>query len=361
MQGDFRVGEHVVRARLNTIEYQNTSQRVEPKVMQVLLVLVEHAGDVVSRQLIHETVWPDIFVGDDVLVRAISELRRVFLDDPHTHHTIQTIPKVGYRLIAPVSAVAVESPSVDAEEVLSDKSSVSHESLNSTSAEQSAVRSHETVQPEFPGRVSSRRFPVARIAALVVILVVASVWYLFKWRGARAIPVVLPTGGVSSNVEAYTAGSCALISGAVYEVANRQTRANLEVPFASATNGTLLDQWKSNGGDNQRWTLEADGPYWTFTNIATGKLLDVPGGNRTAGVQVDQWQANHAANQKWIVLPVDGGSCKIISQASGLLLDVSRGEGANGASIIQFTDNDGDNQHWVFHLIKKPDMAATSR
>jgi DNA-binding winged helix-turn-helix (wHTH) protein len=57
-----------------------------------------------GRQRLMRTVWPDTFVGDDVLTRAISELRRVFGNDVKEPRFIETIPKGGYRLIAPVSS-----------------------------------------------------------------------------------------------------------------------------------------------------------------------------------------------------------------------------------------------------------------
>jgi DNA-binding winged helix-turn-helix (wHTH) protein len=62
---------------------------------------------------------PGTFVTDDVLTRCISELRRVFEDNPKKSRFIQTIPKRGYRLIAPVGfnrAIAtVAVPSVGRE------------------------------------------------------------------------------------------------------------------------------------------------------------------------------------------------------------------------------------------------------
>jgi len=70
--------------------------------MDVLVCLAEHASDVVSKELLLRTVWPDTCVTDDVLTRAIFELRRVFGDQAGTPRVIQTIPKRGYRLIAPV-------------------------------------------------------------------------------------------------------------------------------------------------------------------------------------------------------------------------------------------------------------------
>jgi DNA-binding winged helix-turn-helix (wHTH) protein/Tol biopolymer transport system component len=72
--------------------------------MQVLVCLVGHAGHVVTKQRLMGNVWPDTFVTDDVLTRAISELRRVFGDDVKAPRFIQTIPKSGYRLIAGVSS-----------------------------------------------------------------------------------------------------------------------------------------------------------------------------------------------------------------------------------------------------------------
>ncbi len=82
--------------------------RLEPKVMQVLVCLAERPGDVVAKERLMRSVWPDAFVGDDVLTRCISELRRVFGDDAKEPRVIQTIPKTGYRLIARVSNGAEE-------------------------------------------------------------------------------------------------------------------------------------------------------------------------------------------------------------------------------------------------------------
>ena len=76
--------------------------------MQVLVLLAAHAGQVVAKERLMATVWPDTFVTDDVLTRAISELRRVFGDDAKESRFIQTIPKSGYRLIAGVSSSAAD-------------------------------------------------------------------------------------------------------------------------------------------------------------------------------------------------------------------------------------------------------------
>ncbi|MBZ5561875.1 MAG: winged helix-turn-helix domain-containing protein [Acidobacteriia bacterium] len=106
MEGDFQVGPWLVQPKLNAISGNSRTVHVEPKAMQVLVYLAEHAGDVMPKERIIQAVWAETFVTDDVLTRAISELRRAFEDDPHEPRFIQTIPKGGYRLIAPVEAVA---------------------------------------------------------------------------------------------------------------------------------------------------------------------------------------------------------------------------------------------------------------
>jgi TolB-like protein/Tfp pilus assembly protein PilF len=78
--------------------------------MQVLMCLVQHAGEPVSKEELMKAVWPDTFVTDDVLTRSVSELRRVFEDDAKDSHVIQTIPKRGYRFLE----VLVVSPTPQA-------------------------------------------------------------------------------------------------------------------------------------------------------------------------------------------------------------------------------------------------------
>lgn len=100
--GAFMVGEWTVLPELNSLERNGRTVHLEPKVMRVLVTLGEHAGQVVPKEQIFHRVWPDTFVSDEVLTRSISELRKAFEDNPQDPKYIQTIPKGGYRLVAPV-------------------------------------------------------------------------------------------------------------------------------------------------------------------------------------------------------------------------------------------------------------------
>lgn len=102
MAGKFRVGEWTVMPELNSLERNGCTVHLEPKVMQVLVTLAKHPGEVVSKEQILKRVWPDTFVSDEVLTRSISELRKAFEDNPQEPKYIQTIPKGGYRLVAAV-------------------------------------------------------------------------------------------------------------------------------------------------------------------------------------------------------------------------------------------------------------------
>jgi Tol biopolymer transport system component/DNA-binding winged helix-turn-helix (wHTH) protein len=106
----FQVGEWSVHPTLNRLSRGGEEVRVEPKVMQVLEALAETPGEVVTRETLVARVWPGVFVSEDVLHRAIRELRRIFGDDTSNPTYVETIRKRGYRLIAPVSKTATEIP-----------------------------------------------------------------------------------------------------------------------------------------------------------------------------------------------------------------------------------------------------------
>jgi DNA-binding winged helix-turn-helix (wHTH) protein len=69
--------------------------------MQVLVYLAEHPG-VVSKEQLITSVWPDVFVSEDVLPGCISALRKAFNDNARRPTVIETIHKSGYRLLLPV-------------------------------------------------------------------------------------------------------------------------------------------------------------------------------------------------------------------------------------------------------------------
>ncbi|GJL93554.1 winged helix-turn-helix domain-containing protein [Hyphococcus sp.] len=78
---------------------------LEPKVMDLLVLLHSEPGKVFSREEIDVALWPGVTVGDDTLARAVSKLRRALGDSAGEPRYVETIPKRGYRLIAAVAPI----------------------------------------------------------------------------------------------------------------------------------------------------------------------------------------------------------------------------------------------------------------
>lgn len=105
MQTDFQLGDWIVRPRRDCIERGRRVVHVKPKSMAVLLQLVRTPGEAVTRTHIFDAVWPGSAVTDDVLTQCIMELRKAFGDSAHHPRYIETIPKVGFRLLPHVTSV----------------------------------------------------------------------------------------------------------------------------------------------------------------------------------------------------------------------------------------------------------------
>lgn len=97
-----RIGEHVIDVGALRIITRPDVPRLTSKAVAVLIELVRHAGATVKRDELLDRVWTGRFVTPDVLTQAIKELRRAFADDGKPPSYIETIPKIGYRLIAQV-------------------------------------------------------------------------------------------------------------------------------------------------------------------------------------------------------------------------------------------------------------------
>ena len=110
LQAGFRIGECFIEPRQNRIVRGEVEARLEPRVMDVLVCLVERAGDVVSRETLNEQVWGNLVVTDQAVTNCISELRHHLGDDRSAHRVIETIPKRGYRLTAPVQLAQPAQP-----------------------------------------------------------------------------------------------------------------------------------------------------------------------------------------------------------------------------------------------------------
>jgi pimeloyl-ACP methyl ester carboxylesterase/DNA-binding winged helix-turn-helix (wHTH) protein len=80
---------------------------LSPKVFDTLLLLIENGGRVLSKERMLREIWEDSFVEENNLAQNISQLRRV-LNETKDVKFIETVPKFGYRFVAPVQLVEAE-------------------------------------------------------------------------------------------------------------------------------------------------------------------------------------------------------------------------------------------------------------
>lgn len=123
-RADVRVGNILIRPSLRSIDGPGQAVMVEPRVMQVLLAIVDARGGVTSREELIRRCWDNRVVGDDAVNRAVAELRRALRQAAATVE-IETIAKVGYRLVgADVSAIEVKSAGAPQRSLLSRRTAV---------------------------------------------------------------------------------------------------------------------------------------------------------------------------------------------------------------------------------------------
>jgi DNA-binding winged helix-turn-helix (wHTH) protein/TolB-like protein len=106
----FRIGPFRVEPRTGEIFGPHGPVRLHPRPMRVLVFLAERPGLLVSRETLLAEIWSREPVGDHALTHVISEIRHALRDQAHAPAIIQTLPKRGYRLLAPVSALPADEP-----------------------------------------------------------------------------------------------------------------------------------------------------------------------------------------------------------------------------------------------------------
>jgi transcriptional activator of cad operon len=102
LQVPFQLGEWLVDPSLDTISRGAQTTKLEPRMMRLLTCLADSPGAVVSQERLLSEVWSGVIVGPASVYQAVSQLRRLLGDlDPQPNY-IATVPRKGYRLIAPV-------------------------------------------------------------------------------------------------------------------------------------------------------------------------------------------------------------------------------------------------------------------
>ena len=102
----FTIGRARVQPSTRSIVIDGHSEIIEPRMMQVLVALAGAHGQVVTREELLELCWEGRVVGEDALSRVLWRLRQVLANAGRSGFEIETIPRVGYRLVVEDSETA---------------------------------------------------------------------------------------------------------------------------------------------------------------------------------------------------------------------------------------------------------------
>jgi TolB-like protein/DNA-binding winged helix-turn-helix (wHTH) protein len=104
-----RIGDWRLDAQQGTLTRGSHTERLEARTLRLLVYLANRAGETVSMEELLDNVWSGVVVTQDSVYQAITALRRLLGDDARSPQYIATVPRLGYRLLAPVNPW-VEAP-----------------------------------------------------------------------------------------------------------------------------------------------------------------------------------------------------------------------------------------------------------
>jgi TolB-like protein/DNA-binding winged helix-turn-helix (wHTH) protein/Flp pilus assembly protein TadD len=177
-----RIGAWRVDPALDEISKDGNTVKLEPRAMQMLLYLAEHAGEVLSVDRLLDQVWAGVVVTPDSVYHAVAALRQTLGDDSREPTYIANVPRRGYRLVARVApwGAASDEPVTHSPDPAADAPIATHSGS--------------------PPRSAFRRSHIA-----LVILVALGVGYVLvdkNWLSRRVVsehPATTATTGVSDR------------------------------------------------------------------------------------------------------------------------------------------------------------------
>lgn len=173
--------------------------RLQEQPLQVLVLLLERAGDVVTREELRQKLWPaDTFVDfDHSLNTAVNKLRETLGDSASSPRYIETMARRGYRFIAAVQTDAAQSGGAE----------------NSSAGNPPAVQLHPELEVPIPHRGLTRGL-FALAQAMYLIFYMAALFrlhgvqgiadsFLPGWRATALVAAVMVTAGVGIPLRCY--------------------------------------------------------------------------------------------------------------------------------------------------------------
>lgn len=294
----YEFGPYVMDARSRILLKDGATVRLTPKAFDTLFVLVQHASQVVEKDQLLREVWPDIFVEEGSLSHNIHGLRKALGDDSSEPRYIETIPKRGYRFVAPVK---ISQPQADTTQI--GFSGMEGDAVVIEKHTYARVVSNEfEEQTGLPERLTEAELPAEHRP-------------LWPDLGTRALPSSVVTENRKKRrlAAGVAAGALAVSAIALFVYMKRPP---VSAPPLSRARSTLVRLTNNNAMDCE--------PVWS------------PDGGRIA------FWSNRDGGKEIYVMDADGSNVKRLT--NNLADDVNPTWSPDGRRIVFETDRDGNQE-----------------
>lgn len=188
---NLKFGPYEVDTRAGELRKQGSKIRLQEKPLRVLEALAAQPGVLVTREELRKHLWPDdTFVDFETgLNTAVSKLREALNDDAEHPRYIETVPRRGYRFLAPVENGEREQrarlheppPMVLLRQVPAGPGPAASDAAGGTLAESAEPEAERDEEREWPRRERRSRGWIAAAAFVVLVIGVAAFWLLRGW------------------------------------------------------------------------------------------------------------------------------------------------------------------------------------
>jgi len=257
------------------IQKAGETRDLTPRAFDVLIFLVENHGRVVEKQELFEKVWKEKFVSDNALTRSIKEVRQAIGDSADSPRYIETVPRRGYRFVAPVSVRELAQRE-------SDWSKAPHEALRDSFE---SIAHPDTSEKQHSPASRSRKLSLWHLGFIAGVILALSVALLIfrlrnkpnslanrpvitrnaqitTWTGLDLFPSLSPDG----NAVAYSSDH----------------NGKFEIYVRALLRGARENQITSDGQQNLEPSWSPDGKWIAYYSQNRGGIWLVPAGGGVA-------------------------------------------------------------------------------
>lgn len=325
----YEFGEFVLDARSRILLKDGVTVRLTPKAFDTLLVLIQNGVQLVNKEQLIKEVWPDTFVEEGSLSRNIHELRKALGDDSAKPSYIETIPKRGYRFLAPLKITALDSmpvaPVAAGETMLIEKQTFARVlSEEFEGSDPPAEIDAPSLLPLLAPVVDAARQKRKRILVATAVAVLLTIWVAtFVYvKARRTTPPSPPVSRTKSTLVRLTSNNA------------------LDKAPTWSPDGTHIAFWSNRDGKSEIYVMDSDG---SNVKRLTNNLFDDYGPKWSPDGHKLLFDSERDGNKEVYVMDADGSNQTRLT--TNTATDSATSWSPDGTQIAFASNRDHDNSY----------------